>query len=282
MYIVVKRITIYVGLVLGLLLSQMLAGISTSFFMTLPADSAMLSIPQDPIALLIIAALEALAIQLLFPYLAATKKIRFVQLFILYWGTKFLMMHIEATFFLLLWQSEPIMSWPELNFLYLYGVIQVGIFSILAVYPYQVSNTHEEHEAAVKVLRLPNVIAVAACYVVVYYLAGMFLAMPLAGESFFATYENLNLPSWHLIFQFVRGLIWVAILFPCLSCAGSKVKSKLILSGAFAVFAATQLLHPNAYMETTLRLSHLVELFISMFVFGYLAIFILKRENKSG
>jgi hypothetical protein len=116
-------------------------------------------------------------------------------------------------------------------------------------------------------------------YVLIYFVAGMVLAIPLAGPAFAATYGNLQLPAWLVLFQFVRGLLWAGILWLLIGNHRPERDSRITAAVVLGIISSFQLLQPNPYMEDQLRAAHLTEVLVSMTLFGWLAAWIFRRAH---
>ena len=193
-------------------------------------------------------------------------------MFAFYWGTKYLQMLIEAAFFLNIWQTEPLMSWPELAFSAFYGTATAMLFAPVAVWIAAVKPT----EATQPVLIPPlfPALAIGAVYVPIYFGAGFLIAVPLAGAAFAGTYENLQLPAWLPLFQFARGMLWAGILWLVIGNHGTHRDSRVSTGVALGIISSFQLLLPNPYMAEQLRAAHLAEVLVSMTAFGWLSAWI--------
>jgi predicted secreted protein len=134
----------------------------------------------------------------------------------------------------------------------------------------------------------------AAAYVVLYFLAGHFIAY--RNPDVVAYYDDSNVGSfpaqmlklwrtapWLFAFQALRGVLWVACVVPFIvSFRGRPWELPLLVGCAFSVWLV-MLLVPNPYMPESVRMSHLVETASSNFVFGCIvgASFARPRERGS-
>ena len=198
----------------------------------------------------------------------------------IFWGTKVLQMMIEAAFFLNYWMDKPIMSIEEVIFNTIHGLFTSIIICYLVVKVMPINNdiTTEslvenktlKDEVTLVAIPYRAIFFVAVIYVPIYFIAGMFLAIPLGGESFLDTYETLQVPVWMPLFQFARGILWALILWGLVYCHQESKNSMLTGAVTFAIFSGTQLLIPNPFMGELLRMAHLVEVYVSMALFGWL------------
>lgn len=126
--------------------------------------------------------------------------------------------------------------------------------------------------------------ALAVIYVFIYLLFGLVVAKPLAGTAFDEYYGNLQLPGWFLPFQLIRGVIWVLITIPIIRMM--RASSREIALGValmLSVPIASLVIPSNEFMPAPIRFAHLVELFTSMFVFGWIDHWLLtwRRQPKA-
>lgn len=140
---------------------------------------------------------------------------------------------------------------------------------------------HEHDEAA----RLPRpkpdrlairLTAAILLYPIIYWTAGIYVALPRAEVTdFYADgIDNIN-PATLLALQIIRGSIWAALAYTAARyLAGSRLIKALHVGFAFSVFMTAQLIYPNDAMPASVRLVHAVELIISNFLYGILAVFI--------
>jgi hypothetical protein len=134
----------------------------------------------------------------------------------------------------------------------------------------------------------------AAAYVVLYFLAGHFIAY--RNPDVVAYYGDSNVGSfagqmrkvwttmpWLFPLQALRGALWVACVLPFIvSFRGRPWELPLLIGCAFSVWLV-MLLVPNPYMPESVRMSHLIETASSNFVFGCIvgASFARPRERRS-
>jgi hypothetical protein len=73
--------------------------------------------------------------------------------------------------------------------------------------------------------------------------------------------------------QVVRALLWTALALPVIRMTtGAWWRAGLAVSLLFCVVMNTQLLLPNPYMPTAVRMRHLVETASSNFIFGWVVV----------
>ena len=232
----------------------------------------------------------AIAESMAMVFIANNSKVSGYQLlFVLasfYWGTKIFMMMIEAVVYLNIWLTLPLMSMDDVIHTTINGAINTVLISSVVIWicnkwqptestliPLQLSHQLSHH------LSITAVIKISLAYVPIYLAAGMFLAMPLGGEAFKQTYGNLVVPLWMPLFQLARGLLWALLLWVLFITTKDKV-TRPVMAVTLAVFGSVQLLYPNPFMLEQLRAAHLIEVSVSMAIFGWFAAAIYSKDVK--
>ncbi len=269
----------WLGLTLALVVAQIIGGMISGGLLADSMPAAFFSAKVEWLGIITTAALEAFAVYCLLTGLRVGPKHQIWILFAFYWGTKFFQMWIEAVFFLNVWQTPPLMSWPELAFMLLYGTLSAALFAPLAVWLAGVRPAAPREPVLLPPLR--SAFKVGVIYVPIYFVAGMVLAIPLAGPAFAATYEHLQVPAWLPLFQFTRGMLWALILWLVIANHNSERDSRVTTAVALGIVSSFQLLQPNPYMQDLLRAAHLVEVLVSMTLFGWVAAWIYKKKDLS-
>ncbi|HEY8509930.1 MAG TPA: hypothetical protein VIL32_16320 [Steroidobacteraceae bacterium] len=259
----------WAGLSLALAIAQVVSGVLTHAALGHTVSEAFLNVPFDWLGFFTVAGLEAAAVCCLLTGLRVERRHQIWILFAFYWGTKYLQMSIEGAFYLNVWQTDPLMSWSEVAFSLCYGTVTSLLFAPMAVWIVNVRPTEAQEPA--RVPPFTAALKIAALYVPIYFLAGMVLAIPLAGSAFDTTYDDLHLPAWIPLFQFVRGLLWAALLWLVIGNHTRERDSRITAAVALGIISSFQLLLPNPYMADQLRSAHLTEVLVSMTLFGWLA-----------
>lgn len=118
--------------------------------------------------------------------------------------------------------------------------------------------------------------AIAILYVFCYFCAGQMIAWQSADVRTFYAHVDLIDQTGLLALQFGRGLIWSGLAWLVLRSLSGPVWRTALLTGlAFSGLMIPQLLFPNPLMPWPVRAVHMVEVGISNFLFGALAIWIL-------
>ncbi|MEJ2189480.1 MAG: hypothetical protein P8Y93_08700, partial [Acidobacteriota bacterium] len=135
--------------------------------------------------------------------------------------------------------------------------------------------------------------AVAILHVLVYYLAGYYLAWknPVLRSFYGGTDPGSFLRQlrsiaegtpWMYPYQLAQGVFW-ALLVVVLArmLVGSRLRVAVTAAVFLAIVGPCQLLLPNPLMPTDVRLTHLVETAVSRFVFGFAAVWLLLPAARS-
>jgi type III secretory pathway component EscS len=211
------------------------------------------------------------------PY-ATLKKISVV--FVMYWGTKYLQMQIEALFFLNLWQTDPVMDISLLAYNLWSGLLISVIFCSIA--GRIVGNNQTITQTYMTRFPQPlTIIKVATIFTLLYLSAGSLLVALADSEAFNHTYGDLTRPIWMPAFQFLRGLLWAAIAWWALRFHNTHFDSRITLSLCLSLLPAAQLLPPNPLMPDQLRYAHMLEMTSSMFIFGWFAARLLSKHHTN-
>jgi hypothetical protein len=121
-----------------------------------------------------------------------------------------------------------------------------------------------------------KLLIVGVLYIFAYFIAGYFIAWAeidlQAYYGFGTEINNVEL----MTFQFLRGFMWgMLALFITAYLKGKTIEQALLVGSIFSVFATAQLLYPNPFMPWNIRLTHMIEVGTSNFIFGMLAIVVL-------
>ncbi len=121
---------------------------------------------------------------------------------------------------------------------------------------------------------------IAVTYVFLYLLFGALVAWSDPAVRDF--YAGTEMPPLGTIvgLQFVRALIWVAVVIPVIRMMrGAWWETSLAVGLLFAVLMAALLLTPNPFMPQAVRMTHLVEVASSNFIFGWFVGWLLPRAK---
>jgi len=209
-----------------------------------------------------------------------------LTIFFIYYGVTTFMTQIESVVFLqYLVDIIPVEATPGL---FLNGAISAVIISPVAVILYGKYKKSTVENGTNQRLIMPakqwiwKVLIIAVIYVFIYLLFGALVAKPLAGKAFDEYYANLQMPSWIIPFQILRGIIWILISLPIIRMMKGKIwETKLAVSLVLSVLISSLVIPPNEFMPSAIRHAHFVEIFLSMFLFGWITVWILTFKRKT-
>jgi hypothetical protein len=203
-------------------------------------------------------------------------------LLVVFHGAKTFLMMIELVFFLNIWAAPAMISVERVLALELHGLLMACLYcpiAILLLKKWRAPGVLSPRCPSITRKLLLNILTAGFFYSACYWVVGAYLLIPLAGESFGFTYGNLQVPVWMPLFQVARGLVWAVIVLLLVTYLPTKgVKLYLTVGLILAVLGSAQLLSPNPYMLDHLRYAHLVEIWVSMMIFGGVATWILKSK----
>lgn len=212
---------------------------------------------------------------------------------LVFFGVMYFLSQVESYYF-----RGPLgMSTAEIERFVLGGAITTVIFSVLAVMilgkmrpseiteppPPRLKNLARELAWKVPVLAL--------VYIAVYYLFGYFVAWqsPAVRQLYSGSTEispffshltsHIASSPFFFPFQFLRGLVWVALALPIVRMMRGKDWETPLAVGLLFALPGFFLLIPNPYMPEAVRLAHLLEGTTSNFLFGGLVGWLLARTK---
>jgi hypothetical protein len=201
-----------------------------------------------------------------------------LSVFLLYFGVSYFNTFIEGVFFQLDIPSGEVMRLVLSGFLValLFSPVFVMLMGRMSVPGSGERLPYVERSLAGWIWRL----AVAdITYFVLYIIAGM-IVFPYVREF----YATKALPGIGQIFlmQVFRGLVFLGVSLPLTRAMTTPTLHKALSIGlAFSVLGGISLLIlPNPYMPENIRMAHLVEVGISNFIFGVLAVYILDQKAR--
>ena len=121
-------------------------------------------------------------------------------------------------------------------------------------------------------------IAAAFAFCVSYLLAGAAIFPKVSSY-----YTNIQIPPLPalLALQIARGLVWVAVLFPCLRRIESRGRAMLVLAVAATTLGAlAPLAAPNNLIPLKIRLWHMLEMTGSHTAFGVFTAWVFVRHHR--
>jgi len=197
--------------------------------------------------------------------------------FAVFYGVTTFLTQVETVVFLTYFEEMvPTEMIPKL---FVEGFIVAAVFSPIAVALHnKMQETSQEH---VKEFSLPlktwiwKLLLIGIVYMFIYIVFGALVFKPLAGEAFDEYYANLQMPTWVLPFQILRGIVWGLLAIPVVKMIDDWKKARLAVALLYSVLMAGLLLLPNPYMPDIIRRAHFVEVLLSNFLFGWLVVTIL-------
>lgn len=122
-------------------------------------------------------------------------------------------------------------------------------------------------------------VLLAGLYVILYFAAGATVAWTSeVVRAFYGDGMGID-PGTLALLQLGRGAVWTALAAVlAATMRGRTLTVAALVGAAFAVLMAAPLLYPGALIPWPVRQVHLVELVLANFVFGGLAVLILRRR----
>jgi len=159
-----------------------------------------------------------------------------------------------------------------------------GLFPLLATAPLLVyffqnkNNMIEKSELNIKSLMIKLGI-VGIIYLAIYVFFGIFIIMRI--EEFKLFYSSLEVnPVMIIPFQILRGILLGLFILPLKNMV--KIKKTFIICVCLVYLCmAVGLIIPNALLPTNVRIAHLIEMTISMILFGIIAGNIMWGKQKT-
>jgi hypothetical protein len=255
-----KAVAIWVALLAGSVLGSLAA--------TLPASPGTDSVPfSTGQALLLVNALVALVLAALGARMTGPVWRRAISLFVLLYVVETLLSTIESYFF------GAFLHLPEnmLGGIAAANAVKSALAASVAAFLWR-----GDGDAAAPgglAWKLP---AIVALYVLCYFGAGYAIAWQSAAVRAYYG-DGLAIDNQLLLLvQIGRGAIWAGLVWLLARELRGSPMSKAVLAGAaFAIVMAAPLLYPNPFMPWSVRQVHLVELGVSNFLFGLLAVLLL-------
>lgn len=203
--------------------------------------------------------------------------------FCFYHVTKHALMLLEALFYLNLWNKPALLSINEIIGLEIMGLISSAALCVAVVL---VFGQHRRGQTPRHSSFTPSwrfLLTGGVSYTLCYCLAGALILIPLAAQSYSQSYENLAVPIWMPILQLGRGMVWSLLIGICLASflKQNLAYSSVLISTCLVVFSTAQLLIPNSMMPDQLQAAHIIELVVSMSIFGALTTWVwLRTQTK--
>ena len=215
-----------------------------------------------------------------------------LSVFFIFYGVVTVMPQIETAFFIT--RLPPGM----LSRLFLMGAVIAALWSPLAVLILGKRRLEGLNDGGNSRLSMPvkewvwRLSLIAASYLVVYFGFGYFVAWRSAAVrayyggsdpgSFLAQMRTvLRDTPWLVPLQVMRAMLWTALAVPVIRMMkGRWWEAGLAVALLFAVVMNSQLLIPNPFMPTEVRMLHLLETASSNFLFGWLLVWLLRGRAR--
>lgn len=122
---------------------------------------------------------------------------------------------------------------------------------------------------------------ISLVYTLCYFIAGSSIAWASPDvQAYYSFGVNIQLLPL-LSFQVLRGALWGVIAWLLVrSICGTTILRTIIVGGSFSVLAIAQLLYPSGFMPWEVRYIHMIEVGVSNYIFGSLAVIILLYKYR--
>jgi hypothetical protein len=215
-----------------------------------------------------------------------------VAIFIVFWGLQTFMTQIETWFFR---SSIPLLTSRELLNLFIRPLITAFVFIPLAIVILKrwKSSGNEEEKRVNLNASWVTIGILAIVYVIIYFVFGYFVAWQFEDLRVFYSGQTSKLgffdqlkysmSNWPYIiwFQLLRGFLWVIFALPLVYyLKGNRTEKIIAIATIFSVLVSVLLLVDNPFMPASVRLPHLLEVFLSHAMFGAIIGFSLTRSSK--
>ncbi len=220
------------------------------------------------------------------PKVRGVKQLGLVALFV--WGVQTFMTQIETAYF---WSAFPGVSGVQMFFLFARNLVTIAVFLPLAFW--MTGRLRSDGGEVESGLSLDATLAwklplLGAGYVVLYFVFGYFVAWQIEGIRVFYTGSavldgfvgqlqgTVSQRPFIVPFQFLRGILWIAVAWPLLASLG-RSRLEQVIAGAVLVglFPTVQLVFENPLMPAAVRLGHFIEVTSSMMIFGALTAWVM-------
>jgi len=207
------------------------------------------------------------------------------SVFLVYFGIATFMTQIETVVFLQ--YLVDIVPTEDTFKLFFNGAVIAAILAPKAVIIHgKYLKTEEGKEETAKIVMntkqwIVKLSLVAIIYAIIYILFGVLVFKPLAGAAFDEFYAGLQMPPWIVPFQLIRGILFAFLAFPVIRMLkGSFWETGWVVSLVYSVLLASLVIPPNEFMPATIRFAHMIELFTSMFLFGWIVTNLFYRHRS--
>jgi hypothetical protein len=252
--------------IFALWIALIAAAMIGSMLVTLPPRQGVADGPLPDLgALLIASAVAAFVLSALAARLSGKLATRALILFLILFFVETALSLVEAVFF------GPFVALPASHLVALaaFSAIRSALAACAAVLLWPpAAATHPQGPVAYWKFAVGVLL-----YVMLYFGAGEYIAWQ--SEAVRTYYDDgATIDQGRLIIlQVARGAIWIGLAYLLFRRLEASVAVKSLVAGlAFALLMATPLLYPNEFMPWSVRQVHMIELLVSNFLFGVLAI----------
>jgi hypothetical protein len=273
-----RQALLWAARALAIWLALLAATVIGAMLVTLPASAAGDGPLRAGEAFLIVNALSALVLAALAARLTGPFRQRAVILFLLFYLLETLLSTIESLFF------GAFLHLPEglLGAVAILNAVKSALAALVAASLWR--GASEPAPLGGLAWKLPALILL---YIMLYFGAGQFIAWQSAAvRDYYGQGLAIDTPTLILL-QAGRGAAWAGLAWLLARHLRGSVPAKALLAGAaFAILMTAPLLYPNALMPWSVRRVHLVEIGVSNFLFGLLAVWLLSggifvdRKNR--
>ena len=265
-----KRMWIWAAKALALWAALLAGNVAGGLIVSLPGPAAPAA--DGPLgtgqALLLVNALFALMLAALAERMAGPAWRRALTLFVILYTVETLLSTIEAIFF------GAFLHMPDglLGGVAAIGAVKSAIACLALAWLWRGEGPEARAPAGIG-WKLP---LIATLYLGFYFGAGTLIAWQSeAVRAFYLNGAGIDNRAVALL-QLGRGAIWAGLAWLLARSLGGSPGAKGLLAGlAFAIFMDAPLLFPNPIMSWAVRQVHLVEIGVSNFLFGLLAVLLL-------
>lgn len=212
--------------------------------------------------------------------------------FIAFWGVQYFMTQIETLYF----NDSVKMPIAQIIKVVTSGAIYAAVFSLLAVlilgkFKKEANSSSADVKIKVSIKNiLPNMIVLSFIYVIIYFIFGYFVAWQFADLRYYYTGSTCIVSFFQrmsdqfrqdpglILFQVLRGFLWSALAVIIIYSLSVKKGTIYITGLLFSILITTPLIFTNAYMPSSVRFAHSLELSTSMLAFGVISVIIFKNK----
>ena len=266
-----KKSLVFLGRILALTIIGLIVTIIASAVTPQPEIVRAAQNSGDSSNALLLLLVERLVVALVFAFILENTVVRGWKLagFMVWvvFGITTFMTQIETIIF---GSAFPGLSVPDVLMLVLTAFVGTVLYVPLAILVMgKWVGTNPETRALFKKDYLPRVALIAVIYPIIYFFFGFFVAWQSAAvREFYATSTITTAQPLLTIIQIVRGALWVFAALPLLVMFEKRWQTITAFTVSFSLFTSIVLIVPNPLMPAPVAHAHLIELALSMALFG--------------